>query len=409
MTKSAARLYPGDSLTTDERLQKVIRLECPDRVPVALFIYYYAPAHCGIKVSEFMTSHEVYALAMQQVYTDIGPWDIFYNADPFSRLIYSYSAMMRALWPGVELPEAPMAQTQEVRYMNEEDYERILAAKPFLDDFLFRLRMIARFCPEAAGQGAARLSLRVLGDLARLIRTWRRDFAWYARRGTVTLMGTVAEMPFDTFSQARSVVDFSMDLLKRPDTVRSAALKLTRNFTDMLIGVSRLLGVPRVQLFCHRTSNSFLSPRHFEQVAFPSLELAVNRIIEARMTPILHCDGDWLKNLKVLRRLPAGKAIIEFDGFTDIFRAKQEIGDRMCIYGDIPAEKLVLGSPQEVREYCHRLIEEVGKNGGFILSGGCEVPYNARPENLREVVRAALAYGYYPPLPPRGPLTGVAP
>jgi uroporphyrinogen-III decarboxylase len=67
----------------------------------------------------------------------------------------------------------------------------------------------------------------------------------------------------------------------------------------------------------------------------------------------------------------------------------------MCLFGDVPADKLVMGSPQEVEEYCHRLIEEVGRGGGLILAAGCEIPYNARPENLRALVQSAYKYGYY--------------
>jgi uroporphyrinogen-III decarboxylase len=96
-----------------------------------------------------------------------------------------------------------------------------------------------------------------------------------------------------------------------------------------------------------------------------------------------------------LRRLPAGKIVLQLDGATDIFKAKEEIGDRMCVYGDVPAGLLALGSTQEVDEYCHRLIEEVGKDGGFILAAGCEIPYNAKPENLKIMCQSAYKYGYY--------------
>jgi uroporphyrinogen decarboxylase len=125
MSRTTPKVYPTDTLTAEERLEAVVRLERPDRVPVALFIYYFAPAHCGIRVSEFMRSRAVYARTMRRVYEDIGPWDIFYNADSFSKLLYSYSAMMRVLWPGVDLPEGPMAQTQELPYMGAEEYDRL--------------------------------------------------------------------------------------------------------------------------------------------------------------------------------------------------------------------------------------------------------------------------------------------
>ena len=217
----------------------------------------------------------------------------------------------------------------------------------------------------------------------------------WREQGLAIQIGYQAEMPFDLFSMARAIVPFSMDLFQRPEKIRKAALRLAPSFAKSSIQISRSVGVPRVQCYCHRTSNSFISPQQFETLAFPSIEEIVCRIIDAGMTPILHCDGDWMKNLRTLRRLPAKKIILQLDGLTDIFQAKNEIGDHMCLFGDVPAEKLAMGSPPEVEEYCHRLIEEVGRGGGFVLAAGCEIPYNAKPENLRAMVKSAYKYGYY--------------
>ena len=87
--------------------------------------------------------------------------------------------------------------------------------------------------------------------------------------------------------------------------------------------------------------------------------------------------------------------VVQFDGASDIFKAKEIIGDRMCIYGDVPADLLALGSPSEVDEYCHRLIEGVGKGGGFILGSGCELAPNAKPENVKAMLASVVKHGYY--------------
>ena len=65
--------------------------------------------------------------------------------------------------------------------------------------------------------------------------------------------------------------------------------------------------------------------------------------------------------------------------------------------GNVPASLLNLGTPDDVTECCKRLIGEVGKNGGFMLDGGGGdgVPDEARPENVRAMMRAVHEFGVY--------------
>ena len=389
------KIFQGDTLSARQRFKKVVRLEEPDRVPLSLMLYYFAPLYVGVSMSRYMTEPSCYRRTMKKVWEDLGPWDFYYNVNPVSRLGYSYAMMMRVLWPGRELPEDQIAKVEETAYMEPEDYEGVLNLPEWMADNLFRISMLPRFCREAEGMKTAPLAARLVLELIRQAAFWRRDFSRWRRRGAMVQIGYQMEMPFDTFSQARNVINFSMDLFRQPETIGRAARHMSRSFADMAILAARLMGVPSVQCYCHRTSNSFISPKQFEDLALPALEIVINRIIAAGMTPILHCDGDWLRNLPAMRRLPAGKIILQLDGLTDIFQAKKEIGDRMCLFGDVPAAKLVTGTTAEVDEYCHRLIEEVGKGGGFVLAGGCEIPPNAKPENVRAMVSAVEKYGYY--------------
>ncbi|MBT3224088.1 MAG: hypothetical protein HN348_33890, partial [Proteobacteria bacterium] len=370
------RIFPADTMSAQERFDAVIGLKIPDRVPLSLMLYHFAPVHTQVQTSRYMADPAVYSAVMRQVWEEVGPWDLYYNIQPISRLIYSYVLMMRTLWPGYELADDEMVKVVETAYMEDYDYDWVLEQPKVLADPLFRLHMLRRFCPEAEGLNSARLLPRMLIDLVRQVRGWRRDFRWWRSQGVAIQIGCQGEMPFDTFSQARSVVDFSIDLMTSPEKIGRAATHLARSYADVSTVVARLMGVPTVQCYCHRSSNSFISPQQFEELVLPGLEIVVNRLIDAKITPILHCDGDWLRNLPAMRRLPAASVVLQLDGLTDIFEAKQVIGDHMCIFGDVPAALLVEGSPEEVTEYCHRLIEEVGCNGGFILAAGCEVPPN---------------------------------
>jgi uroporphyrinogen-III decarboxylase len=388
-------IFDRDRMTAEERFQAVIRLEKPDRVPSCMMIYNYAPFHTGTKFSDYIKKHETYMQVMHRVYEDVGPWDIYWYMNSGSRLTVSYGLMMRYLYPGDELPENEMIEVDEVEYMHPEDYDWILALKDKGADYAMRTKLMPRFCKEAAGKGALRLFLALYLSSLKQKSRWDKDFKWAGEQGLAMLYGYIAEAPFDTLSQARTTSSFSLDLLRRPAKIHGVCDKLALDWAVSAVKIARAMGVPRVVCALHRSSNSFISPRQFAELAYPSLEIICNTLVDNGMTPVLHCDGDWLRNLKTLRRLPAGKIVLQLDGTTDIFKAKEEIGDRMCLYGDVPAGLLALGSTQQVDEYCHRLIEEVGKDGGFIVAAGCEIPYNAKPENLKVMSRSAYKYGYY--------------
>jgi transposase len=55
-------------------------------------------------------------------------------------------------------------------------------------------------------------------------------------------------------------------------------------------------------------------------------------------------------------------------------------------HGDVPAALQTLGSVEEVENYCTRLIDEVGYEGGFVLGTGCDTAPECKFENLRALV-----------------------
>lgn len=74
--------------------------------------------------------------------------------------------------------------------------------------------------------------------------------------------------------------------------------------------------------------------------------------------------------------------------------AKQVVGDTLCIFGNVPSTMLKLGTPEQIRDYCKKLIDPVGKDGGFILGNGAFFDH-ARPENVQAMVDFTKEYGVY--------------
>jgi uroporphyrinogen decarboxylase len=53
---------------------------------------------------------------------------------------------------------------------------------------------------------------------------------------------------------------------------------------------------------------------------------------------------------------------------------------------------LAIGAVSEVEEYCKRLIDGIGYDGGFVLSSGCVVPVECKLENFRAMIDTAKTY-----------------
>jgi uroporphyrinogen-III decarboxylase len=107
------------------------------------------------------------------------------------------------------------------------------------------------------------------------------------------------------------------------------------------------------------------------------------------LIPILHLDSNWDRELSRFRELPKARIIMALDGETDIFLAKEILGDHMCIMGDLPATMMAMEDADTVYEYSIRLKRKL-RPEGFILHSGCDIPDNAKLENVQAMVSAAL-------------------
>lgn len=394
-------IFEHDLLTSEQRIQAAINLQVADRVPSCPFIYHFAARYAGITAREMWSDSLKCRKALSLCFEELGPWDAYYPVNPRYPVVYSFAVPVAASWPGVELGDDSTLQAAEIELMKAEDYARVLASAGkhrLLARLVYSVEMAARACGLPGGW---RAFARVLPRLAMHLAGRRGEFEAWKRMGVTTLYGFLLEAPFDSFSLSRSLRPFVRDCRERPGEVAAAASALTDGHCFVTRAATALLGVRRAGISLHRSSNDFISPRTFRELSLPSLKELVDRLVAAGVTPVLHLDGDWEGNLPALRSLPAGSCIVQFDGRTNIFLAKEVVGDRICIMGDVPAALLKLGSASQVDEYCHRLIEEVGAGGGFVMAAGCEVPPDARPENVRVMLDSVRRYGYYGAVPSR--------
>jgi hypothetical protein len=385
-----------ETMTTEERVDAAMRCNVPDRVPCVPLIHYFAAACAGYTNADLWWSRKKYHRAMRVCYDMTGPWDAAFILDAASPLAYSTLLPMQLRVPGRDLPDDSPLQALEEEVMSRSDYDWMMRGRRRRDPINYTrllLKLLFRVNPDIprGWRGTARIGW----DVLRQAHYYRQNSRIWNRLGVTMFYGMGLEAPFDTFSCVRSFEPFIHDIFDCPEKIREAADYSVESFAFLAKRGAQATGIKRFVILCHRTSNDFISPKHFKELALPSLKKICERLAEADILPILHCDGDWTRNLEHLLELPARKCCIQFDGRTDIFRAKEILKGHCCIYGDVPALMLYQAGPQEVEDYCKKLIKIVGKDGGYIMGSGCEVPTNAKPENVKMMSQSVRNYGFY--------------
>jgi uroporphyrinogen-III decarboxylase len=185
-----------------------------------------------------------------------------------------------------------------------------------------------------------------------------------------------------------------LDMYRLPDKLHQAMDKLIPYILRGAFGPAKGSGIPRIFIPLHKGLDGFMSLEQFRTFYWPSLRKLIIALIDGGLTPNVLWEGNCESRLETIKDIPRGKAVYAFER-TDIFKAKEILGDTVCIRGNVPPSLLTIGSSQAVREYCKKLISVVGKGGGFMMDGASGIPDETKPENLKAMEKATKEFGLY--------------
>jgi uroporphyrinogen decarboxylase len=136
-------------------------------------------------------------------------------------------------------------------------------------------------------------------------------------------------------------------------------------------------------------SCDMISPRTYQRFALPYQQRVFAAWKAHGITgSILHICGDSTRVLELYAS--TGADLIEIDNMVDLAVARQRIGQRVTLVGNVHTVKdLLQGNRDTVRAASQRCIDQAGGGTGFILGSGCIVPRYTPLENLQEMVRVA--------------------
>jgi hypothetical protein len=402
----------------DKRVRDAIALREPDRVPVVLGEGVFAAKYAGLPLSSMYYDIGAYREACRKLVLDFEP-DLCQggvNSTSGQALTFLDTRFQR--WPGGNLPPNVPYQFVEGEYMKVEEYDLFLndpsdfTLRFYLPRLFGVLAPVAKLPPFRTLSGGglpaivnlfATPEFRALGKI--LYHAGQEQAkAMLASKGaeeemnrlgfpSMRMAGGVGAAPFDTLADyLRGMRGAMLDMYRCPDKLLAACDKILEwRIAGALPAESLKLGKTRLVLRpLHKGADGFMSLKQFERFYWPTLKAAVLKDIELGYTPRLGWQGTVDSRLEYFLELPKGKVFCWFE-HTDMARAKAVLGNHICIAGNVPVSMLCCGSPQDVDEYCKRLIRVCGKGGGFLLTSSGAID-DAKPQNVRAMVESVKKY-----------------
>lgn len=352
--------------------RKAVALEPVERVPFVPCAPAFFPLDGGITLktatTDFQTASEVNLKQHLKYHATAS------QADIFCPYMLSTFWLSKVSVPGKELGDNELWQMmEEADFVTQDDYREILETGfgPWFDKFKkerlgdVESKLVPYFM--AAGPSGQR----------------------FAEAGIPVVVGALLITPFEYLCGGRSLTSFVMDdLYDEPELTRQVFDKIMEHTIPTYDGMMKMMKPIGAWIGGWRAAPHLVSPTILKEWGMPYIRAYVDLCIANDVVPILHLDANWDLGLEFFKDFPEKKCILALDGKTNIYKAKEILGDHMCIMGDVPPEMLAFEDYDTVYKYCEKLIREIGPTG-FILSSGCDVPPNAKPECVMAMGDAA--------------------
>jgi len=358
-----------------EKYENTFNLVKPkDRSEIPIFphLLTYPATYAGMTQKQIIDNPDDWLTAMDKFIEGVGKPDISMVTPPGDVI---FLMGIEARRPGYEIGENELYQFVEKPQMDENDY-KVIVQNGWLKWYNKYMGRIQK-PPIKNGFGVTLRWIKVGTNSAKVGK-------FLGQRGIAPLSYTACAPVFDTLSMVRSYSEFIYDLVDKPGLVHDVLKKGTPESIKLTITNAKRAKGDKVGIYAMRCDATAISPDMFDEFAFPYLKETILEFHKAGLRSIVHADNNWLPILDRFLTLPKGSVMFELDGVTDIFKASELLEGHMSVRGDVKNTMLAFGTYDEVREYCERLITEIAmKRGGLVLGSGCEVPLNAKAENVR--------------------------
>ena len=401
-----------------ERIHTAWMVGVPDRVPINCPMGYFPARYARIPFSAAYDNFDAWYDACDKTLQEFRP-DSFGAATYQSGKALSMLGLKTAKWPGFGVNPNHGHQSIEVDGLKEDELDlyvldsndyRLRLHLPRISDKLKGLGKIPPLYQLLHGPGAAQSLAMVLTDpeveealevlresgremrkvqnKQQKLRNLLQSYGYYTTR----MVGALP--PFDIIShQLRGMHGTMLDMFRQPDKLIELCEFVLKEELEKTPLIPDENGDIRIFMTNTRGIDEFLSKEQFDRFYWPTCKKLITTLCERGAMPNFFIEGHFDSRIEYLLELPKGKFTAGFEA-SDLFRAKDILKDHCCISGNVPVSLLQVGTEEEVISYCKKLIDIVGKNGGFILSPSTSVE-EVKPQNLKAMIEFTKEYGVY--------------
>lgn len=379
-------LIKEEAMSSIERYLTTLDLKEPDRVPVWPVIDYLPINYYNITAQEMLEDGEKSQKAMEWLYNKLGGFDIVIPGGgliiPFLSPLPSYFSSFYLDWrlPGRALDAKMAPQLVERSLSNplitEKDYDDII------ETGFFRLLNFKR--------AGIKDVLKVNKYLKKFTENTKK---WWNHFKVPTFAESAGVTPFELLSVFRGSTNFMKDIYRYPEKIKNVSEFLIDNMILMgYYGMEQIDGAT-ISVGSARASADFISIRHFEELFWPFFKKMVSKYIKDGFIVQLHMDTDWTDRLHYFKELPKGNVYLHLDERTNIFKAKEILGDHICLEGNLKPSLFTLGTPNLIEKATKEIIDKCAEGGGLIV--GAEIPDDAKLENIKAMIDTCKTHGLY--------------
>jgi uroporphyrinogen-III decarboxylase len=398
----------------EKRLMDAVALRTPDRVPISLGLNYQPAKFAGTTTWAAYYDWPTWKKAYIDAAKYYAPDRLLVVPNQSGHVLEALDAR-QLRWPGHGVSRYHTHQFVEGEYMKADEYDLFLSDP---SDFLVRF-----YLPRIYGALAPMEKLPPLNTLMmalpfhtlatpefadmleNLTRTAREAVQWQNETASMTreltelgffcrqpLFGGGA--PFDAISDfLRGMRGAMLDMYRQPEKLTQAIEMMCDLQLDRISKAPKATEFSPVFMALHRGSHGFMNLKQFETFYWPYLLKVIDALVDAGYTPDVFFEGDYNSRLEYLCEMPVGKVIARFDQI-DLAKAKQILGGKICISGNFPVSVLQVGTMDDVKNLCRKMIDTAGKDGGYIM-GPASALDEVKPENLKTMIEFTKEYGKY--------------